>query len=164
VCFHILNKKEKSAYKLTWIFLILLFPIFGGIVYLIFHTQSSPVKLKRDILKTHTEYQQYFHLPESALPVLRSDHREYAPMAVYLEEFAGFPVYTRTSTEFFGSGEEFFEKVLLELKKAESYIFLEFFIIRTGLMFDPILNIIKKKAQEGLDVRIIYDDLGSFNK
>ena len=89
-------------------------------------------------------------------------HKKIAPQAYYLQEYAGFPVYTNTQTEYFNSGEAFFKKVLKELEKAKTYIFLEFFVLRAGLMLDPILAILQRKAREGLDVRIMYDDLGCF--
>jgi len=163
VCIYILNKKEKPAYKLTWIFLILLFPLFGGPVYVFFHTQSSPRKLKRQTAKADRRYRPLF-MPTSGnvLPELAAGHRECLPQVHYLQEYAGFPVYTHTQTTYFDSGESFFEQALQELKKAENYIFLEFFILRQGKMLDPILDILAEKAAEGLDVRIIYDDLGCF--
>jgi cardiolipin synthase len=79
-----------------------------------------------------------------------------------LQEYAGFPVYANTAQEYFGSGEDFFKKVLEELGKAERYIFLEFFILEEGIMLNSIMSVLERKAAEGLDVRIIYDDLGCF--
>jgi len=162
VCFYILNKHEKSAYKLTWIFLILLFPIFGGPVYAFFHTQSSPRKLRKQIDEVTRRYQSLFYLAGDALPELAAKHREYLPQAAYLQKYAGFPVYRKTQTTYFNSGESFFGRALEELEKAKKYIFMEFFILREGKMLDPILEILSRKAGEGLDVRIIYDDLGCF--
>jgi cardiolipin synthase len=162
VSLYILNKNNKPAYKLTWIFLILLFPVFGGLVYVIFHTQTNPRKLQRRIAKAERLYRPLFLLPGNSLPLLAEQQRESAPQARYLQEYAGYPVYTRTETKFYDSGEAFFEAVLPELEKAEKYIFLEFFILRSGVMLDPIIDIMEKKARAGLDVRLMYDDLGCF--
>jgi cardiolipin synthase len=159
---YILNKQEKSAYKMTWIFLILLFPIFGGLVYALFHTQASPRKLKRQMGGINRRFRPFFLLPGNVLPNLASEYRECLPQAHYLQEYAGFPVYVRTETGYFSSGEDFFSRALVELERAEKFIFLEFFILREGKMLDPIINILERKAREGLDVRIIYDDLGCF--
>jgi cardiolipin synthase len=71
-------------------------------------------------------------------------------------------VYVHTQTDYFPSGEAFFERALRELEKAEHYVFLEFFILRQGVMFDPIIEILERKARQGVDVRLIYDDLGCF--
>ena len=162
VCIYILNKHEQSSYKLTWIFLILLFPIFGGTVYAFFHTQSSPKKLKRQMDEIKNNYRSFFSPNGNILPELAGEYRECLPQARYLQNQAGYPVYRNTQTTYFDSGESFFAHVLTELEKAEKYIFLEFFILRQGKMLNPILEILERKAGEGLDIRIIYDDLGCF--
>ena len=162
VSVHVLNKREKAAYKLTWIFLILLFPFFGGIMYLIFYSQSNPRKLRRRIERNIRDSRDAFFLPGNRLPDLLAAHPEFSPQAHYVQEYAGFPVYTRTQTEYFDSGETFFSRVLAEMEKAERYIFLEFFILREGVMLNPIIAILERKARQGLDVRIMYDDLGCF--
>ena len=162
VCIYILNKQTKSAYKLTWIFLILLVPIFGGLVYVFFHIQYSPRKLKRQAAEANRRYRPLFAPAGDALSDLALEHRECLPQVSYLQNYAGYPVYKNTQTVYFNSGECFFERTLLELEKAEKYIFMEFFILRQGKMLDPILEILSRKAAEGLDIRIIYDDLGCF--
>jgi cardiolipin synthase len=162
VCIYILNKHEKSAYKLTWIFLILLFPIFGGPVYAFFHTQLSPRKLKRQTEKANRLYRPFFAISGDKLPDLAAENRECLPQAFYLQMYAGFPVYKHTQTVYFSSGESFFIRALKEMEKAEKYIFLEFFILRQGKMLNPIIDLLERKAKAGLDIRIIYDDLGCF--
>jgi cardiolipin synthase len=162
VCFYIINRKKKAGYKLIWIFLIMMFPIFGGLVYVIFHSQANSRRLKALIDESDRNYRDLFFLPGNILPDLKERHRDYLAHVYYLQEFAGFPVYARTLTEYLPSGEAFFERVLPELEKAEKYIFLEFFILRQGVMLDPIIAILEKKARAGVDVRIIYDDLGCF--
>jgi cardiolipin synthase len=159
---HVLNKKEKSAYKLTWIFLILMIPIFGGALYIIFYSQSNPRWLKRLLERSGQETKLWFSLSGNSLPALAAESRDFLAQARYLERYAGFPVYVRTRTEYLPSGEAFFERLLEELKKAEHYIFLEFFILRQGKMLGAILSILEEKAQAGLDVRLLYDDMGCF--
>jgi cardiolipin synthase len=155
VCLYITGKKEKSAYKLTWIFIILMFPLFGGILYIIFYTQSNPRKLRRRIAEDNRKCRPLYVLPGNALPVLEAAREECLPQVRYLQNYAGFPVYVHTQTEYFPSGEAFFERALRELKKAEHYIFLEFFILRQGVMLDPIIEILERKARQGVDVRLI---------
>ncbi|MCL2602312.1 MAG: cardiolipin synthase [Treponema sp.] len=162
VCVYIVNKKEKSAYKLTWVFLILLFPLFGGTVYAFFRSQSSPRKLSRQVEKANRRYRPLFLSSPGVKLELAAEYPECLPQVHYLQEAAGFPVYKRTETVYFNSGESFFQQVLQELEKAEKYIFLEFFIVRLGKMLNPILDIMERKAAQGLDVRIIYDDMGCF--
>jgi cardiolipin synthase len=162
VCVHVLNKHEKAAYKITWIFLIMLFPIFGGILYVFFYSQSNPRKLRRIIARNQEASREAFYLCGDRLPDLLRAHPEFKPQAQYLQDFSGFPVYAHTKSLYFDSGEAFFRRVLEELEKAERYIFLEFFILQEGVMLDPIIAILERKAREGLDIRLIYDDLGCF--
>jgi cardiolipin synthase len=160
VCLDIVGKKEKGGYKLTWIFLILIFPIFGGLFYVLFYLQSNPKKYRRYFDGHDRACRPLALLPGSALESLRG-----APCLSqirYLQEYAGFPVYSRTRTEYLPSGEAFYKKALEKLQTAERYIFLEFFILRPGLMLDSILALLEKKAREGLDVRLLYDDIGCF--
>jgi cardiolipin synthase len=162
VSLYIVNKKEKSAYKLTWVFLILMIPIFGGIFYIFFYSQSNPRKLRRRMEAEWNRCRPAYKLTENRLPELSTKQEDCLPQVRYLQEYAGFPVYTRTQTEYYPSGESFFRQLLPELEKAESYIFFEFFIIRQGEMLDPIIALLEKKVKQGLDVRFIYDDLGCF--
>jgi cardiolipin synthase len=162
VCLYILNRVEKPAYKLTWIFLILLFPIFGGILYIIFLIQSNPWKLSRYFERVRRQSQEYFSLPGDSLPSLLREDPDFLPQARYLQKYAGFPVYKHSQAEYLPSGEAFYQKVLEELEKAERYVFLEFFILREGQMLDSILAVLERKARLGLDIRLIYDDLGCF--
>ncbi|MDR0456357.1 MAG: cardiolipin synthase [Treponema sp.] len=162
VCVHVLNKHAKAAYKITWIFLNMLFPIFGGILYIFFNSQSNPRKFRRLFKKNIHNSRDAFYMCGDCLPDLLRAYPEFSPQAHYLQDYAGFPAYTNTQSLYFDSGEAFFQRVLEELKKAQKYIFLEFFILREGVMLNPIISILEQKAQEGLDVRIMYDDLGCF--
>jgi len=162
VCVHILNKHAKAAYKITWIFLNMLFPIFGGVLYIFFSSQANPRKFRRLIKKNIQDSHRAFYLSGDHLPDLLKAYPEFRPQAYYLQDYAGFPVYANTQSRYFDSGETFFRRVLEELEKAQKYIFMEFFILREGVMLDPIISILERKAREGLDVRIIYDDLGCF--
>ena len=162
VCVHVLNKHAKAAFKITWIFLIMLFPIFGGILYIFFYSQSNPRKLRRLIEQNIEDSRNAFYLCGDRLAGLLDAYPEFRPQSHYLQVYADFPVYANTRSLYFDSGEAFFRRVLEELEKAEKYIFLEFFILREGAMLDSVVAILERKAKEGLDVRLIYDDLGCF--
>jgi cardiolipin synthase len=162
VCLSIINKRDKPAYKVTWIFLILVFPFFGGILYIIFQTQANSKKNRIVSLKSKKEFEPFFFLKEDAFPALSESDNVHLPQIRYLRDYAGFPIFAHTQTLYFNSGESFFSKLLEELEKAERYIFIEFFILRQGVMLDPVIALLEKKVKAGLDVRIIYDDVGCF--
>jgi cardiolipin synthase len=162
VCINILNKNEKPGYKITWIFIILLFPIFGGILFIILNFWSNPKKFRKAIDQNINDSRDAFYLAGNRLDELTNAYPEFKINAHYLQEYAGFPVYGNTRQEYLNSGETFFIKTLEEMEKAKKYIFLEFFIIKEGLMFNSILEILERKAAEGLEIRLMYDDLGCF--
>jgi len=162
VCIYLINKHEKAGYKLIWIFLILLFPLFGGILYISLNIWSNPKKIRKSHNLNIKDSREAFFLSGNRLNELIDIYPEFKTNAHYLQEYAGFPVYGNTRQVYFPSGESFFYNMLEELEKAKRYIFLEFFIIKEGHMLDFTLAILEKKAAEGLDVRIMYDDLGCF--
>ena len=162
VCIHVLNKHEKAGYKLTWIFIILLFPFFGGIMYILFFSWSNPRKMRKSFTRSVNESRSAFFLSGNRIMELVDIYPDFKTHAHYLQDHAGFPVYANTRQIYLDSGEAFHKKVLEELEKAESYIFMEFFILKEGIMFNSIIEILERKAAQGLDVRIIYDDLGCF--
>jgi len=162
VCVHVVNRQAKAAYKITWIFLILLFPIFGGIMYIIFHSQSTSRRFKRQTDRVAAESRDAFFIGGDCQAQFALERPEFEPQSRFLRDRGGFPVFAGTQAEYLPSGEGFHARLLEELEKARRYIFLEFFIIREGTMFGSILSILERKAREGLDVRLIYDDLGCF--
>ena len=161
VVFFIFNKRGKTAYKLSWVFLILVFPVFGGLFYLLFYFQSPTKKVRYQLDEIVKKTQPLFLPHEDALPEMVEGVKGYQRLAHYLQDSAGFPVYKNLAAEYLTPGEAFFETLVEELKKAQRYIFLEFFIVEEGLMWNPILDILKEKAEAGVEVRFMYDDMGN---
>ena len=161
-CLYIISRKDKGAYKLTWVFMIMLFPVFGGLFYLIFNFQTTTKKAARKIQKCEIKARPLLTLPETAYPEVDECLPNNIPQVRYLQNFAGFPVYDGSRTEYLTPGEKKWERLLEELEKAENYIFLEYFIIQEGVMWNAILDVLKKKVKEGVKVRVIYDDFGCF--
>ena len=79
-----------------------------------------------------------------------------------MQEFAGFPIFDATNARYFSPGEQFVEPFLTELRKAQKYIFLEYFIVEEGVVWNSVLEILKEKAAQGVEVRLLYDDIGCF--
>lgn len=160
VALHIITQRNKGAYKLTWVFLILLFPIFGGLFYLLFKFQTSNKKIHKELEKVQRESRSVFFLPGNRYDEACEEAPTHVPQIRYLQDFAGFPVYQHTKTKYLTPGEEKFRVLLEELKKAEHYIFLEYFIVHDGIMWSSVLEILRDKVNQGVDVRLIYDDVG----
>ena len=102
------------------------------------------------------------HSPAFAMKAQQNKLPEYYPQIHYLQEYTGFPIYADTETHYLTPGERKLETLLAELEKAEKYIFLEYFIVQEGVMWNSILEVLKRKTTQGVTVRLIYDDMGCF--
>lgn len=160
VALHVTSKHDKGAYKLVWIFTILLVPLFGGLLYMVCHLQSSVRRFQKDNEMIVRRTRAQFLLCGDRLPTFGECHAQSAVSVSYLQRCAGFPIYTNTSTQYYPSGEAFFPALLQALETAQDYIFLEYFIVQEGTMWDSILDILKQKAAQGVKVRVMYDDIG----
>ncbi|MBQ7308714.1 MAG: cardiolipin synthase [Clostridia bacterium] len=162
VALYIIANQDRPAYKLTWVFLILTFPIFGGLFYLLFRGQTHSKSLRTQMKKiTDAALPAFSMAPDktaAACEALPAEEREIR----YLADVGGFPVYGETKTDYLSSGEAYLASLLRDLERAEKYIFLEFFIIEDGEMWESVHTILKKKAAAGVEVRLIYDDVGCF--
>jgi len=159
---YIVSRKGKGTYKTAWAILILAFPLFGGLMYLLFNFQSSSWRFSRNILNAHHKAEPLYGLPGQDERAALEQLPAHAPQISYLQDFAGFPIYSNTRTRYLTPGEKKLEVLLEELEKAEQYIFLEYFIVQEGVMWDSILEVLKRKARQGVLVRLIYDDMGCF--
>ncbi len=159
---YIVSKKDKGAYKTTWIFLILSLPLFGGLLYLLFSFQNSTRRFAKNIRSVEGKAAPLFYLPGDDCTEAKKQLGCLYPQVRYLQDYTGFPIYSNSAAQYFSPGEKMFDALLPELKKAEKYIFLEFFIVQEGLMWDSILEILKEKTAQGVKVRFLYDDLGCF--
>ena len=160
---YILNKKENASFKMAWLVPVLLFPVFGGLFYLFVQLQTEPKILEKRIVDIKSRTDHYLPQNQSVYKKLKKESRSNANLARYLYEKAGYPVYENTNFKYFPVGEEFYEQLLLELKQAKKYIFLEYFIVQPGVMWDSILKILEGKAKEGVEVRLLYDGTNVFS-
>ena len=158
--FWIVGRQSDPAYKIAWIIPILVFPIFGGLFYLLFGGNRLSSRTRRKMEGTDRKMEEVLR-PDYKADELSSLGEDAVHQARYLEHIAHCPVYGNTETEYYPLGELCFTRMVEELKRAERYIFVEYFIIEEGKMWDTILDILKDKAQEGVDVRVMYDDIGS---
>ncbi|HHT43710.1 MAG TPA: cardiolipin synthase [Firmicutes bacterium] len=156
--------RAKSAYKIAWIILILLFPIFGGLFYLVLGKTRLSRRMRRKMEKTRLHGEKSLEASESVLHELQEMDQRAAGQARYIQNHAAYPVYRHEYSRFYPLGDLAFPAMLEELEKAQRFIFLEYYIIDEGTMWESILNILARKAQEGVDVRLIYDDLGCIFK
>lgn len=156
---YIMNKDDNPSYKLSWVITISVFPLLGGLAY-IFIKQSQKMPRKIEVFY-HKHAVDYLLQNNDVYNELKAVSETSSNLASYIIKYGPYPVYRHTQTEYFPLGELQFDAMIKELNKAEKFIFMESFIISDGYMFDTISEILIRKAQEGLDVRLMYDGIGT---
>lgn len=160
VSMHIINRDSDSSSKLLWVLLIMTLPIFGGIIYLLFGNRKIPKAL---MIKDRQAYSDYKYYALQNINTLKSSKEDYVLDKMISMAWTNgyFPAYQNCYVQYFPTGEEQYQSFVNELIHAKDFIFMEFFIINKGLMWNTILQILIDKAASGVDVRVIYDDMGS---
>ena len=158
IVLYLVRKDENSAYKIGWIVLIGLLPLLGGALYLAFGNKAPAKYLRERMQKVEQAHQTELAQPEGQTDALDISSRN---LSRYVAKFGPYPAWKDTAAHYFSCGEEMYPQLLADLDKAEKFIFLEFFILRSGKMWDGVEQILRRKAAQGVDVRLIYDDFGS---
>lgn len=155
---HVIKSDIDPSYKLSWVLFISLLPLLGGLMYVIF-SNKRPTHFAREKLNAELENTERYYTGRRSI-IGDIDEPGARGMFKYLEACSGYRTCRNTKTEYFPVGEDMFERMIPELEKAEKFIFLEYFIINSGQMWDAILDVLKRKVAQGVDVRVIYDDVG----
>ena len=158
---YISNTSENPSYKLPWLVAMLVAPIFAGLAYLLVKTDAGHRRIKREYARRIQETRSSMPQNPAVMDALRQHSGAHAALARYLNDFGGYPVYRSGETQYFEDGEIMFEAMKREIKAAKHYIFLEFFIISPGKMWDELLELLKEKHAQGIEIRLLYDGFGT---
>lgn len=157
----IVNKNYNPAFKIAWIIVITVIPVFGCLIFLLSRVQITRKFFNHFIIQKFEETKPFLKQSDITYDELKQDNKYISNLSKYVHNYAGYPIHKGTQTEYFPIGELFFADLKQELSKAEHFIFIEFFIIDRGKMWGEILEILLEKAKNGVDVRLIYDGMGS---
>ena len=155
----IVNRSMSPESKVTWL-IVTFVPVFGPLLYLMFgERRLSKKELKQlqelNSIAFHENNGRQLHLQ-----LQETDKPAYGIINALLHMDSNAEVYDHTDSQFFASGEEMWQQMLEDLKRAEKFIFLEYYIVDEGLMWDSILEILEEKAAQGVEVKMLYDDFG----
>ncbi|MCM1136722.1 MAG: cardiolipin synthase [Clostridium sp.] len=157
----IINRDEPTEFKLSWIIPICIFPVLGALIYLFVVGNFSGIGLKVKYGRRVKETEGKLYTDKEAEKALAECSPQFRGFAHYMEHTAGFPVYHHSEAAYYPLGEDKFADLIRELKKAEKFIFLEYFIIERGIFWNTVLDILKEKVKEGVEVRVMYDGMCS---
>lgn len=162
---YLISKSEEPSYKILWLIIIILFPVLGAVLYLIFGNKSSGKPIRTSLenaRKLIGNPPTDINITESEKnsEKVKKDNLRIGQTLSFIEKMSDFSLFENESAKYYPCGEELFVDYINDLKSAERYIYIEFFIIEFGEMWDKILDVFCEKVKKGVDVRIIYDDLG----
>lgn len=155
------NRKGETSFKLTWVLLISVVPVFGGLFYIFTRLSGMTHSLIDDYASAVKINGQYLVQDETVLKEIDLIGKSEGSFARYLSRYGGSPAFSNTSVQYYPLGDSMFTDIKKELLKAKSFIFMEFFIINTAdRMWKEVFEILKQKVSEGVEVRIMYDAMG----
>lgn len=161
---YIINDKGNPAFKMTWLLFVLLVPVAGVGFYLFTKTEigTKYIGKRQRVLRTETE--PYMQQNENIISAMKSSRLANTNLANFLYRRVGFPSYGNTRAQYFPLGDDKFPVLVEELTKAEKFIFMEYFIVEEGTMWNTVLNVLRAKAEEGVEVRFMYDGMCSVSQ
>ena len=160
---YLLNSDMDNSAKITWLVVIALVPVLGVVLFWWTKGEVGHRMLKRRLKQLEQDTREQLPQDAQTLERLKAQESGAASLAYYLRgKGGGFPVYENTAVTYFPSGEAKFAELLCQLEKAKQYIFLEYFIIDEGLMWGRVLEVLARKAAEGVHVRVMYDGTCEF--
>lgn len=159
---YLMNNRMDASAKNTWLVIILIMPVFGSL--LLWYTQSDigHRALRARIRELVSDTRDMLPQDPEVLDELREQSPGAASLASFIQRSGSRPVYTECSVTYFPSGEAKFAEMLEQLRRAEQFIFLEYFIIDEGIMWGEVLEILAEKARKGVEVRVMYDGTCEF--
>lgn len=160
----IINKNEQEVFKLPWIVIVLIAPVFGSLLYLALgRNPLSKKQIERcKRVKDKIESKIFDNIDVDS--DLKKENLEAYGQSMYIKKASKSPVFKNTSTSYLSSGEKFYQVMLESLKEAKDYIMLEYFIIASSKMLDGILDILYQKVKDNVEVFLMYDDIGTWGR
>lgn len=159
VLVYIINAEGNPAFKMTWMLFVMALPGFGTLLYIFVKTQPGTHFMRKRQAQLKLETDPYMQQEPEVVEAIWASKSANAQLSYYLSKQLGFPTYRNTEVKYFPLGEYKFRYLVAELKKARKYIFMEYFIVEEGYMWDTILKILRIKAREGVEVRFLYDGM-----
>lgn len=158
---HILNEENNASFKIAWIIPVLVIPVFGTVLYIYINLQPGTKRIHKKLTKIEDEIRPYLAQNEKTVQELQEQSAGEKGIADYLYHADNYPVYADCKMKYYPIGEAKFADMIEQLKRAEHFIFMEYFIVAKSYMWNTILEILKEKAAQGVEVRMMYDGMCS---
>lgn len=158
---YLISGKEDASVKLSWVIPMLALPVFGTLFYLFFRLQTKGKKIGRRYRELGLQMEGYTRQDPDVMGRLVAVSGRQGNLVRYMNRYGPYCVYDRSRVTYFPLGDDVYPELLRQLEAAEKFIFMEFFIVERGVMWDSVLEILERKAAAGVEVRFMYDGMGS---
>ena len=158
----LINRDHDASSKITWLIIMVIFPIFGALLYIYTSVEIGHRTLRKRLSHIIADTRYAIIQDKEVLERVEELSPELSDLAYYVNRTGCFPVYENTQVTYYPLGEKMFESMLTELENAKEFIFLEYFILNEGYMWERLLEVLSQKAKEGVDVRLMYDGTCEF--
>ncbi len=157
----LVNRNQSPSFRIAWISMVLVLPISGFIMYYLWgRSGSGKKKLDRHILQQISYGNQFLLYDEETYLNYISENPISGRMVKYMQK-EHFPLTSGNDVTYYAMGEDVFEEIFRDLEKAEKFILIDFFIVAEGAVWDQMHEILKRKIEEGVEVKFLYDDFGA---
>ena len=156
---HVLNCRDNPSFKLTWCILIAVLPVFGTLLYFFIRFDVGHRMTKKLVEDSIRSCQPWIPEQKELKEAVRREDPALFNLTRYLERCGNFPIYGHTDVRYFPLGEDMFQEMLRQLEAAKRFIFLEYFSVAPGYFWDSLLEILTRKAREGVEIRLLYDGM-----
>ena len=160
---YLINNSMDPSAKITWLIIIMAFPVFGALLLLYTQTDTGHRAIKKRLKSLMEQTMESIPQNLETMEALSKENPETAALSRYLSRTGCFPVYDHTDVTYFPLGEDKFYEMLRQLEQASHFIFLEYFIVDEGLMWGKVLELLAEKAKAGVEVRMMYDGTCEFS-
>ena len=159
---HLINTQDNPSVKLSWAFVISTVPLLGAALYFFIRFDLGH-RVNRKLLERSIRDSKPF-LPDEydLMESIKESDKSLHNLAHYLKNHGNFQIYQNTEVTYFPVGEDMFQAMLTQLEQAEKFIFMEYFLVSEGYMWDEILKVLKRKSAAGVEVRFLYDGMNAF--
>lgn len=160
VILSLVNDNRSPSYKLAWVSIAMLLPVAGHIMYMLWGKPGSTKKIEREIITRMKPGLKYLNQEPGLIEEFEKKYPDKSRMVHYMVN-SGFPIYKNNEISYYPMGEDIFQEIFQDLEKAERFVLIDFFIVAEGAIWDRIHGILKRKIEEGVEVKFLYDDFGA---
>lgn len=159
VVIFIINANENPDIKLTWMIPICAIPIFGVMTYILVKSNLGTRQMNKRLSHAKESSKELLRPNHAVVEAMKQSKEPILDISYYLQNIGNMPTYANTSASYFSSGEEMLQDLIIELENAKEFIFLEYYIIERGVVWNQILEILERKVKQGVEVRVMYDGM-----